>query len=614
MAAGRTNVFFVPYRPHSRSPKPSSGEPAMSQQKHAAREYHRKAKLERLAKLNATHNRDARSSSEDPQPDASSRPPLHRNQSFPSDKELNKTFQVFDVGTGIFDPFNASVPSGVPSYALDILDYGRSNLESGIALCLAHYPVAAQEAVSASHSPPRASSKQWRVLSSHRSSLSEGAIKNAVMGCAMQSPAAFWTIIFAGATHNAYLQGEADTPSRNRALRLSYKTQAIRELNREIQELQGPASDELLLAIVTLAAHGSGEQLERPPQEENLSALQSVQSFQYYARMQKEAAHLKAIVHLVYQKGGLQTVKMPGLANALALADIFYAFQDMREPAFPLLAPTSLIMSTWPETQPAVAPFLQNLATGFQDFGDIVGFAPLLQIIHNTRLITMGFDAYLSGHSSAPSLNQIVYARNFMTHDLLSLPLPYLRPGSGQRHEGSSSSIMTHSSPLHSLYNLVRLSTMAYTLLVLFPVPSTASIHDKLTRELMLALDDCTVLELWTTYPQLLLWSTVLGGVVARNTSLRPWFAEMIRQARTRIPSLTLVEARSRSRGSRHSSYHSSPSSDDGRTRGGESGALWPVVKDLCFRFLWLDGPECDGLGRMFWEEACDNMQLRTMR
>ncbi|OQU96040.1 hypothetical protein CLAIMM_02179 isoform 3 [Cladophialophora immunda] len=449
----------------------------------------------------------------------------------------------------------------------------------------------------------------------------------------MHSPATFWSIIFAGATHDAYLQGEADTPSRNRTLRLSYKTQAIRELNREIQELQGPASDELLLAIVTLAAHGSGEQVDPPSQEENLSALQSVQSFQYYGRMQKEAAHLKAICHLVYQKGGLHTVKMPGLANALALyvipcerlltiyskltlnrADIFYAFQDMRVPAFPLLAPTSLIMSTWPQTPTGLAPSLQNLTSGFQDFGDIVGFAPLLQVVNNARLITIGFDAYLSGHPSAPSLDQIVWARNFMTHDLLSLPLalplPYLRHGAAQMHDGGSSSIMTHSSPLHSLYDLVRLSTMAYTLLVLFPVPSVAAIHGKLTRELMLALDDCTVLELWTTHSRLLLWSTVLGGIVAKDTSLRPWFAEMIRQARTKIPSLALMDSRSRSR-SRHSSYNSSPSSEDGTQ--GESGVLWTVVKDICFRYLWFDGTECEGLGRMFWQEACDNAQLRTM-
>ncbi|OAG45406.1 hypothetical protein AYO21_00040 [Fonsecaea monophora] len=610
MAAGHTNVFFVPYRPHSKSKKPSSGEPAISQQKHAAREYHRKAKLERLAKLNAIHNRDARSASESPPPGISSRPPLLRNKTFPEDDIRNRTFAVFDVGTGVLDPFNACIPSGVPSYALDILDYGRSNLEAGISLCLAHYPVAPGAAAS-SLIRPTAASKQWTIASSSNSVLSEGTIKTALLACAMQSRAAFWSIIFAGATHNAYIQGETGNPSRNRTLLLSYKTQAIRELNVEIQELQGPVSDELLLAIITLAAHGSGEQLEPPPQGENLSALQSVQSFQYYGRMQSEAAHLKAICHLVYQKGGLHTVKMPGLANALALADIFYAFQDMRVPAFPLLAPTSLIMSTWPASSTRLTPSLKNLASGFQDLEDVVGFAPLMQIVNNARLITIGFDAYLSGLSSAPSLNQIVWARNFMTHDLLSAPsellVPYSRTVSSSPQDNDSSSIMVPSSPLRSLHNLVRLSTMAYTLIVLFPVPSVAGIHGKLTRELMLALDNCTVLELWATHSRLLLWSTVLGGVIAQNTSLRPWFTEMIRQARTKIPRLALLNAKGRSRSkSRHSSHSVSSVSDDDGTDG-DSDALWPVVKGICFRFLWFDGPECDGQGRVFWGEACDD-------
>jgi len=140
----------------------------------------------------------------------------------------------------------------------------------------------------------------------------------------MQCPAAFWTIIFAGATHSAYLQrgSQADELSHNRMLRLSYKAQAIKELNREIQALQGVASDELLLAIITLAAHGSAEQLEPPAEEEkkeHLSVLEAVQNFQYYGRMRWEVAHLKAVYHLVYQRGGLHTIKMPGLANAIGL-------------------------------------------------------------------------------------------------------------------------------------------------------------------------------------------------------------------------------------------------------------------------------------------------------
>lgn len=129
MAGGGTNVFFVPYRPNSKSKKsPSLQEPEISQQKHAAREYHRKAKIERLAKLNAFHNPQARSTSVpalQSYPESSSRALLPRNRSFQNEQEYDDSFAVFDAGTGQLDPFSTFVPPGRPSYALDILDYGE---------------------------------------------------------------------------------------------------------------------------------------------------------------------------------------------------------------------------------------------------------------------------------------------------------------------------------------------------------------------------------------------------------------------------------------------------------------------------------------------------------
>ena len=36
------------------------------------------------------------------------------------------------------------------------------------------------------------------------------------------------------------------------------------------------------------------------------------------------------------------------------------------------------------------------------------------------------------------------------------------------------------------------------------------------------------------------------------------------------------------------------------------------IVRNICFRFLWFDGPECDGVGQAFWNEACENVLMRT--
>lgn len=136
----------------------------------------------------------------------------------------------------------------------------------------------------------------------------------------MSSPASFYAIVFAGATHNAFVHENGAIPKENITLRLAFKTQAIKALSEEINALQGDPSDELLLAIITLGVHGSGETLE-PPQKPKkpLSPLATAQNFQYYGGMSWESAHIEAVRHMVGKKGGLHRLGMPGLANAIAL-------------------------------------------------------------------------------------------------------------------------------------------------------------------------------------------------------------------------------------------------------------------------------------------------------
>jgi hypothetical protein len=477
----------------------------------------------------------------------------------------------------------------------------------------------------------------WRVFNLARPVFDEGVIKSAVLAGAMQSPAAFWTTIFAGATHNSYLLGGHDPTGREKTLRLSYKTHAITALNSEIQSLEGPASDELLLAIITLATHGSDEHVNSPTEEASLSPLASVHNFQYYSGMDWEEAHLKAVVHLVYQKGGLHSIKMPGLANAIGLADIFCAFRDLRTPSFPLLASTSLILSTWPDMSVPLPLSLSHLATAFDEYRHIDGLEPLLPVVETIRLITTGFAQHLAGQSEAPSLNQIVSARNFMTHDLLSLQ-PASDPVSSPHSTSSSSAstppmasspISSHQPQTQAIYSLISLSLLTYNLLVLFPLPRSTNLHVRLSRNLMLAVKDCTNLNLWRSHGKLLLWSTVLGGILCEETGLRDWFVEMARQARTRVSNLVpgIEQASSsaksasdigtKAKGKAKATTKTTVSKPKaGRRDSGpsqleaeqspqkQSDTTWPAVRAICTRFLWFDSPECEGAGHLYWKQT----------
>jgi hypothetical protein len=162
---------------------------------------------------------------------------------------------------------------------------------------------------------------QWTVSVPADSSAQTNNIKHAVLANCKSSKAAFYTTVFAGATHYAFARAGRRPSRRNKILRYEYKTRAITELNKEIQALKGLASEELLMCIITLAAHGDGENLEPPSLEMLASAspLSIAQDFLYYTRMNFETAHLSAVEKLVDARGGLQTIKTPGLANAIAL-------------------------------------------------------------------------------------------------------------------------------------------------------------------------------------------------------------------------------------------------------------------------------------------------------
>lgn len=146
-------------------------------------------------------------------------------------------------------------------------------------------------------------------------------IKQTILSCAMLSRASFYAIVFAAAAHNAFAYTGVNVPAQNKMLRLSYKGLALSHLRREIENLTGPASEELLMCVVVLAAHGHGDMISPPPTEEKRmkGALAIEQHSQFYGEMRWENAHMTALASLIIARGGLHTIKSPGLAESIKL-------------------------------------------------------------------------------------------------------------------------------------------------------------------------------------------------------------------------------------------------------------------------------------------------------
>ncbi|KAK4940094.1 hypothetical protein LTR10_019723 [Elasticomyces elasticus] len=562
-----TNILFVPYQRPTAGKKTKQGSgngDEISPQKHAAREYHRKAKIRQLADPGTLHKRHShrkhttqrRQPSGDDQHRITS--PHSNKESVPKETKQHNHLSTIDPGAGHLDPFNIVLPHNVPSYALDMLDYGATILQSGITLCLLHYPPvipAEQPALSTGSGP----------ASNTVSAI--GNLRDVVLACAMHSPASFYTIALAGATHKSY---SSDASHQIKILRLSYTVQAVKELNHELQTLTGDPADALLFCISLLAAHASaagGDQMRSPMKEETQSPLATAQS-QYYGSLRWEDAHMKAIRLLVERKGGIHKVKLPGIANVLGLADIFMSWLTLRRPAFALLAPTSLVLSTFPSPPSTIPSSLANMTQGFRALSESLTSMPLFGAIDTIRLITIGYDMYLSQQPLAPSLVKILWARNSATHDLLSLSNRFM-PDDSQDHSEIDT---TDTEGSQALYSLIRLSTLAYTLLVLFPMPRVAGLHANLSKQIRSALKVCAAMGFWDENSSLLLWATLVGGSVGdMGEPVRGWFMDVL---------------------TKHSPIRC-------RT------ASWPAVRDIVTRYLWFDGPECEGVGSEVWMEAC---------
>jgi hypothetical protein len=233
------------------------------------------------------------------------------------------------------------------------------------------------------------------------------------------------------------------------------------------------------------------------------------------------------------------------------------------------------------------------MGSGFDKLDLIEGLTDLFQIIRFTRMTTIGLEMYSTLHTAAPKLSRIVVARNQITHDLLSLPSELYC--SHQYNTASAESNTSGALALRqALYNLLRVSTLAFDLLVLFPLPLCVGLHSALAEKLGAALEDFNLLNLWDLHSELVLWSIIIGGTISRGLKTEPYFADLARRACTKL---------SNSSPKIHKAQHSRNSSKSAPISRAHTPLQWEKCRDICYRFLWYSGPECNGQGRAFWVE-----------
>lgn len=94
--------------------------------------------------------------------------------------------------------------------------------------------------------------------------------------------------------------------------------ESIREVNKAIQTPSRRLSDAVILSVCALANSGGGESLQnRNLQSPFLSPLRSLQFLDIYGSICPNNVHLTGLAKLVELRGGVENIKLPGLAPTL---------------------------------------------------------------------------------------------------------------------------------------------------------------------------------------------------------------------------------------------------------------------------------------------------------
>ncbi|KAJ9614269.1 hypothetical protein H2200_002405 [Cladophialophora chaetospira] len=307
-------------------------------------------------------------------------------------------------------------------------------------------------------------------------------------------------IIYAGASYH-YFFGSRD-PSAN-FVRINAYQDTLTQVRSAIETLDGPCTEPILLAIAILAIHG-------PPTEargRTLIAAQELKDYEYYGCKTWEPTHLEALLSLAKQRGGLRHIGMESLAGMILTIDLVDSLSTMREPTFPLFfSPKSLLQAL---RQQHRASSTSKACRGFRFLRNRRYGGRFLAITEDVNALLNAYAIFMQDGGAGADFRQFVATWRVLQHQTLS--------------------VVTGGD---LLFDICRATVLVFLAECLEPLPVIGAFHRNSSRKLMLLVDECDKRDCWQTCPGLMLWTSMLGGYVSRESTLRLWFIEQLRGSR----------------------------------------------------------------------------------
>lgn len=408
-------------------------------------------------------------------------------------------------------------------------------------------------------------------------------VKAYIMGHAMSDPITFYAIILAGVTHFIFSRGEYGVPAEIRMLRLSYKTQAIVEVRKDIERRRGKVTEAGLFAINTLAAHGGADFNKTGIPIDRLQegkALGKANALNYYSAIETEWQHWNMFTKLMRQRGGPSTLEhsntirgfppSPG-PGCLTTTDVVIAWRNLRCPEFALSVGSEKVidLQRLVRDPPAIL-LMQKLLSGFPPMPrNNMHSRRLTALLKKIKTLIVDFDQYqreqqdnVAGTSKV-DIRLLYWTRLMLLHDLLLLP-----------------DLSLSDNPLELLYELCRNGALAFFQLVLVPIAATNRLPEKLLAQIIPLLHRCVTSihgrTLDREHPSLFLWAVMLAGMLAMEHYVTHKDSALLDQVSGFFDRVSIKPEKN----------------------------SWSMATGILRNFLWIDS-ECDGPGRRYWNYAC---------
>ena len=380
----------------------------------------------------------------------------------------------------------------------------------------------------------------------------ENPVNAAWLQASMQYPVVFHAFLYAASLQLLTAYKGRELVKSGEMIRFDHYQKAIRLINKHITELDGPPPDALIMAVTTLAVHGSRASepgTECHPQ----SPLATQQYLHMYGQMLIAESHVSGLTELIQRKGGIEGMETYGMADTIALADIYLATKRLRKPQLPSHWPKeSLVWAERYTPDDAAVTMSSILGNGFRLLHSHLAGDTLCEVLAQMCQVTTALDQYTRGGQDVPDMVELTATRNSLQHQLLSLELT------------------TMEGPLNELAmaEICRISGLIFSDMVLFPLPATQKVKPFFATRLKSLLVTWDVECPSDAQQRMLAWATMLGCIASTFAAEHDWF---LQQLGMHLSKLVILD--------------------------------WPKLRQLCSSFLWWP-PVCDPPGRVVWSEV----------